>query len=221
MNHRENGKNKILMSILFAVMALTVVSVCEAKTKLVDSWKNEEAPRNKPDKIAVIAVLPDTLMREAFEIDVVKKLQKRGRNIVASSKLRGMAGGIRGQINTEAAVKALKANSVDGVIVMFYSGGGVSGTYARSDYWLRYEGSGVGYAGYNWGRPYFTDVYSVQKGPGYSDFQSSALVESSYYDLETEQPVWRIVTETKDTEHSDAAIEIGKKINSQMRKSKL
>ncbi len=217
MNHPEKGKIKFGTSILFALMALMAVSVCEARTKVVDSWRNEEAPKSKPDKIAVIAVLPDTLTREAFEIDVVKKLKKRGRNIIASSKLRGMAGGIRGQINTEAALKALRANSVDGIIVMFYSGGGVSGTYARSDYWLRYEGSGVGY---NWGRPYFTSVYSVQQGPGFTDFRTSALVESSYYDLETEQPVWRIVTETNDTEHSDAAVEIGRRINTQMRRSK-
>ena len=216
MNHTKNSKSTSL--VLMAIISLMAISTSEARTKVVDKWKNENAPKNKPEKVAVIVVLPDSLMREAVEIDVVKKLKKRGRETVPSSKIRGMAGGIRGEINTEAAVKALKAANVDGVIVMFYSGGGVSGTYARSDYWMRYEGSGVGY---NWGRPYFTSVYSVQKGPGYSDFQRSALVESSYYDIETEKPVWRIVTETTDTEHSDAAVEIAKKIKSQMRSSKL
>lgn len=210
-----------LLSIVFAAGLLSIAPGLEARTKVVDRWQNEEAKDNTPDKIAVIAVLPDGLLREAVEIDVAKKLKTSKRNVVEASKLPGLSGGIRGKIDTERAVKALQAAGVDGVIVMFYQGGGVSGTYVRSDYWLRYEGTGVGYAGYNWGQPYFTNVYSVQQGPGYSDFSQSALVESSYYDLETQEPVWRIVTETKDLEHSDAAMDIAKKINSEMKKAGL
>ncbi|HET6564199.1 MAG TPA: hypothetical protein VFG52_02200 [Xanthomonadales bacterium] len=214
-----------LPSLLAAVLAsglLVNAPAIEARTKLVDSWQNEDAKESDyPEKIAVIVVLPDGLIREAVEIDIVKKLKTKKRNVVEASKLPGLGGGIRGEINTERATKALKAAGADGVIVLFYSGGGVSGTYARSDYWLRYEGTGVGYAGYNWGTPYFTDVYSVQQGPGYSDFTRSALVESTYYDLETEEPIWRIVTETKDLEHSDAAKGIAKKIKSEMNKAGL
>lgn len=219
--NRLNSTQALLMGLMMASL-LVIAPGLEARTKLVDSWQNKEATENDyPDKIAVIAVLPDGLIREAFEIDVVKKLNTGKRNVVAASSLPGLSGGIRGEINTEAAVKALQQDGVDGVIVMFYSGGGVSGTYERSNYWLRYEGSGVGYAGYNWGQPYFTDVYSVQQGPAITDFSQSALVESSYYDLETKEPIWRIVTETKDMEHSDAAVSISKKINSAMKKADL
>lgn len=215
-----NSKNSLLAALLLAsTMALTPVA--EAKTKVVDSWENEEAADSNPQKIAVIAVLPDALVRKAVEIDVAKKLSNSKRNVVPASNLPGLSGGIRGQINTEKAVKTLLADGVDGVIVMFYTGGGTSDSYVRSDYWLRYEGTAVGYSGYNWGTPYFTDVYSVQKGPGYADFAQSALVESSYYDLKAKVPVWRIVTETKDVEHSDAAIAIAKKINSAMKKAGL
>jgi len=49
----------------------------------------------------------------------------------------------------------------------------------------------------------------------------SAYVESSYYDIETEEPIWRIVTETKDLEHADAAADIAKKIASQMKSAGL
>ena len=191
--NRFNSMQAILAGLVMTTM-LAVAPQAEARTKVVDSWQNKEAKPHDQEKIAVIAVLPDALMREAFEIDVVKKLNTKKRNVVAASKLPGMSGGIRGQVDTEAAVRVLKQAGVDGVIVMFYAGGGVSGTYERSDYWVRYEGSGIGYTGYNWGQPYFTDVYSVQQGPGYADFSQSALVESSYYNLETQEPLWRIVT---------------------------
>jgi len=213
-----NSANSLLAALLLAI-SMALSPVAEARTKVVDSWENKDAKESNPQKIAVIAVLPDALTRKAVEIDVAKKLSNKTRNVVAASNLPGLSGGIRGEINTEKAIKTLLADGVDGVIVMFYSGGGTSGTYVRSDYWLRYEGTAVGYGGYNWGQPYFTDVYSVQKGPGYADFAQSALVESSYYDLVTQEPVWRIVTETKDVEHSDAAIAIAKKINSAMKKA--
>ena len=201
---------------LFAVLALLLASTGEARTKQLDKWVNKDAPKSDPAKIAVIAVLPDGLIREAVEIAIVEVLQKKGKEVVAGSKIPGMFGGIRGKINSEKAAKALIDAGMDGVVVLFYTGGGVSGEYQRSDYWLQYEGTATGWGGYAFGTPYFTNVYTVQQGPGYSDYQRSAIVESSYYDLKTRQPVWRLVTETKDTEHSDAAKQIAKKIKSQM-----
>ena len=215
MNYRN--RNKALNLILLAALALLAVSTCEARTKVLDKWKNEEALKSDPKKIAVIAVLPDGLIREAVEIAVVDVLKEKNREIIMGSKLPGMYGGIRGKINTEKATKALLEAGMDGVIVMFYSGGGVSGEYERSDYWAEYVGTATGWGGYAWGTPYFTNVYTVHQGAGYSDFQRSALIESSYYDLANRQPMWRLVTETKDTEHSDTAKEVAKKIKSLMK----
>jgi hypothetical protein len=206
--------------LLFAATTLLLLSAC-TQTKLVDNWQTTEPVSNKPDKVAVIAVLPEALLREAFEVDVARILQDKGSPAVPSSRIPGMSGGIRGEIDVEVATGLLRQADVDGVIVMFYSGGGNTEGYARSDYWAEYLGSGLGYS---WGRPYFTgytDVYTVRKGPGWADFQTIAYVESSYYDMETEMPVWRIVTQTKDTEHADAAKEIANKIASEMRSAKL
>jgi hypothetical protein len=215
------SSRKLRVSVLTAILGLSIIATVEARTKVVDRWENEDASVERPEKVAVIVVLPDALMREAVEIDVAKRLEKRGRTVVAGSKIQGLKGGIRGTINTEAAKEALTAASIDGVVVMFYSGGGVSGTYQRADYWAKFEGSAMGWGGYGWGQPYFVNVYSIQQGPGWSDFTKSALVESSYYDLKTGQPIWRIVTETTDIEHTDAAVKIARKIASQMRSSKL
>ena len=206
--------------LLFTTTALLLLAAC-TQTKLVDNWQTTEPVTNKPDKVAVIAVLPEALLREAFEVDVARILQDKGSPAVPSSRIPGMSGGIRGEIDVEVATGLLRQADVDGVIVMFYSGGGNTEGYVRSDYWAEYLGSGMGYS---WGRPYFTgytDVYTVRKGPGWADFQTTANVESSYYDMETEMPVWRIVTQTKDTEHADAAKEIANKIASEMRSAKL
>lgn len=206
--------------VLLSLALPVLLSAC-AQTRVVDNWKTDKPVTNKPDKVAVIAVLPDALMRKAVEIDVAKILVKKGTPAVPSSNVPGMSGGIRGEIDPEVATGLLRKDNVDGVIVMFYSGGGESEGYVRSDYWLEYLGSGVGYS---WGRPYFTgmtSVYTVRQGPGYADFKTTAYVESSYYDLETELPVWRIVTFTKDVEHTDAARDIADQVASEMRSAGL
>lgn len=192
-----------------------------AQTKVVDSWHTEKPVTRKPNKVAVIAVLPEALMRKAFEIDVAKILANKGTPAIPSSNIPGFGGGIRGEIDVEVATGILRAADVDGIVVMFYSGGGHSEGYVRSDYWMQHVGSGMNYS---WGRPYFTgftDVYTVRQGPGWADVQNTAYVESSYYDMEVKEPVWRIVTFTKDTEHSDGALDIGNQVASEIRKAGL
>ncbi len=202
--------------ILLALAAPLILAAC-AQTKVVDSWKTDQPVTNKPDKVAVIAVLPEALLRKAVEIDVAKILSDKGTPAVPASELPGMSGGIRGEIDVEVATGLLRQAGVDGIVVMFYSGGGQSEGYVRSDYWAEYLGSGMGYG---WGTPYFTgmtNVYTIRQGPGWADFKTTAYVESSYYDMETEEPIWRIVTFTKDVEHTDGARDIANKVASQMR----
>jgi hypothetical protein len=205
---------------LLALAAPLILSAC-AQTSVVDSWKSDKPVTHKPDKVAVIAVLPEALMRKAVEIDVAQILADKGTPAIPSSNIPGMSGGIRGEIDAEVATGMLREAGIDGVVVMFYSGGGQSEGYVRSDYWAEYLGSGMGYS---WGRPYFTgmtNVYAIRQGPGWADFKTTAYVESSYYDLETEDPVWRIVTFTKDVEHTDGARDIANKVASQMRSAGL
>ena len=205
---------------LLAVLAALLLAGC-AQTRVVDSWTTSETVTNKPDKVAVIAVLPEALMRKAVEIDITEILVDRGSPAVASSDIPGMSGGIRGEIDVEAATGLLRQADVDGIVVLFYSGGARSEGYIRADYWAEFLGSGMTYS---WGRPYFTgftQVYAIRQGPGWADYRLSAWVESSYYDMDTEIPVWRIVTETKDLEHADAVRDIARKIASEMRSAGL
>jgi hypothetical protein len=202
--------------LLLAAIAPFLFVAC-AQTQVVDSWRTDKDVDARPEKVAVIAVLPEALMRKAVEIDVAKILADAGTPALPSSEIEGMGGGIRGEIDVEVATGLLRRAGVDGVVVMFYAGGGQSEGYVRSDYWLDYVGSG---SVYSWGRPYFmgfTDVYTVRQGPGWADVRTTAYVESSYYDMDTEQPIWRIVTFTKDTEHTDGARDIAKKIAAEMR----
>lgn len=218
MNHPK--LHRICRAALLVATLSMILGAC-AQTRVVDSWQTEKNVNARSDKIAVIAVLPEALMRKAVEIDVANYLVEKGFKTIPSSNIKGMSGGIRGEIDVEVATGMLRDAEVDGIVVMFYSGGGDSEGYVRSDYWLEYLGSGMGYS---WGRPYFTgmtSVYTVRQGPGYADFRTTAYVESSYYDMDTEEPLWRFVTFTKDVEHTDAVRDIAKEVASYMRRAGL
>ena len=57
-----------------------------AQTKLVDSWQAEEKVSRQPAKVAVIAVLPEALIRESVERDVAKILQRNLKEEQATDK---------------------------------------------------------------------------------------------------------------------------------------
>ena len=218
MSMNLSGRTGRLLALLIAAPIL--FAAC-AQTRVVDSWSTSQALGAKPDKVAVVAVLPEALPRRAVEMDVAAILAKKGTPAMASSDIPGFGGGIRGEIDVEVATGLLKKAGVDGIIAIFYTGGGPQGEYIRSDYWAEFVGTGVPY---NWATPYFTgltEVYVVHQGPGYADYKSTAYIESSFYDVDSGQPVWRIVTFTKDTEHTDAARDIANQIASEMRKAGL
>ncbi len=199
---------------LLAAMAMLIFVAACSGTQVVDQWKAEGMSVRKPNRIAVIAVLPEALMRQAIEMDIVDMMKKEGANAVAGSKLPGLSGGIRGEIDTVKAEEALKQSNVDGVVVIFYSGAMVVDEYERSDYWMQHVGSG--FTSYGWGSPSFTNVYTVRQGPGYADKNMAHYVESTYFDVAVGKPVWRIVTKSSNTEYFDTGAEIGAKIVAQM-----
>ena len=204
-------RKSISIRLVACLAMLLALSAC-VPTKVVNSWHTDQTAF-VPNKVAVVAVLPDALIRQAVEVDVAAVLAKKGTNAIASSKIPGMAGGIRGQIDAEKASAMLLEEGVDGVVVMFYTGGGRSETYVRDDYYAEYVGTGVGYG---WASPYFVDVYEITRGDDINQFTTIAYVESSYHDLRKNYAIWRIITETKDTEHADTAEAVAGKIASQM-----
>src|SRR5512134_4063815 len=82
------------------LLAAALLAGC-TQTKLVDSWQAEEKVSHKPEKVAVIAVLPEALIRESVERDVAKILADKGTPAVPSSRLPGMDDSIRAEIYTE------------------------------------------------------------------------------------------------------------------------
>ena len=194
-----------------------LLSACQT-TKVVKSWQSstQTAP---PDKVAVIVMAAEALRRMEAERAVAGHLKSAGSNAIPSSEIMGM----RGRLTKEKAVAALTAADVDGVVIVFLLGAVEGEALERSDYYLRYEGSGVAY---NWMSPHYasagyTNVYSVQEGTGYADYTMEVYLETTYIDMKSQDPVWNMVTKSQDPEYRDVAGAIASAVISQMKKADL
>jgi hypothetical protein len=189
---------------------LTAMAACST-TKVVQEWHLDTPPGVKPDKIAVVVMLPEALQRLSVERVLAEEIQGAGGNAVPSSDIRGM----RSRLTREKAETALKAAGVDAVVVVFLKGAMRGEELQRADYYLQHEASGVYY---DWISPQFTEVYSIQEGAGFYDQERHVFVESTYYDMDTEKARWTMVTDSSALEYRDTAKAISGKIVSKMKR---
>ena len=197
--------------VLMAVVLL--LSGCLKSTKVISDWEADKSEIDKRERIAVIAMMPEALQRLVVEQEVVSVLRKSGRNALVSSDIPGMAG----RLSRERAEPALKAASVDAIIVIFVTSGGKGERLERADYYAVHVGSGFYGGGYGWMTPTYTNVYTVVEGAGFYAQENYVYVEATYFDIVDDRAKWSMITRSKDIEQQDAAKGVSKKIVSIMK----
>lgn len=197
---------------LVVVAVLLVLSGC-ASTKVISEWDAGRDDINKRDRIAVVAMMPESLQRLAVEQEIVSVLRKAGRNALVSSDIPGLSG----RLVRETAEPALRAASVDAVIVVFMTSGGKGERLERSDYYSVLVGSGFYGGGYGWFAPTYGNVYTVVEGQGFYEQQNFIYVETTYFDIVEDRAKWSMITRSKDLDHNDTAKDISKQIAKKMR----
>jgi len=197
-----------------AVLAVIVLLVgCNKSTKVISEWDAGRDNIDNRERIAVVAMMPEALQRLTVEQEIVSVMRKSGRNALVSSDIPGLSG----RLTRESAEPALKAASVDAIVVVFITGGGKGERLERADYYALNVGSGFYGGGYGWFTPTYTNVYTVVEGQGFYDQETILYVESTYFDIVEDRAKWSMITRTKAGDNTDAAKEVSKKIVSKMR----
>ena len=195
-----------------ALAVLLLLSACKTTT-VISEWDAGRDNIDKRERIAVIAMMPESLQRLTVEQEMVRVMRRSGRNALVSSDIPGLSG----RLTRETAEPALKAASVDAIIVVFMTGGGKGERLERADYYAVQIGSGFYGGGYGWFQPGFTNVYTIREGAGFYDQQSYLYVETSYFDIVEDRVKWSMITRSKDLDHNDTAKDVSKKIVSKMK----
>ena len=206
----------MIRNTLRAIAVITVVLLlggCSKNIMLVSEWDAGRDNIDKRDRIAVVAMMPESLQRLTVEQEIVRVMRKAGRNALVSSDIPGMSG----RLTRETAEPALKAASVDAIIVVFLTGGGKGERLERADYYAVNVGSGFYGTGYGWFSPVYVDVYTVVEGAGFYDQQNYLYAETSYFDLVEDRVKWSMITRSENLEYNDTAKSVAKKIVSEMK----
>lgn len=203
---------RISLRALAVIAVLLLMSGCKT-TKVISEWDAGRDNIDKRERIAVVAMMPESLQRLVVEQEIVRVMRKSGRNALVSSDVPGLSG----RLSRETAEPALRAASVDAIIVVFITSGGKGERLERADYYAQMVGSGFYGSGYGYFTPGFTNVYTVREGAGFYEQENFVYVETTYFDLVEDRAKWSMITRSKDLDHNDTAKAISKKIVSKMK----
>jgi hypothetical protein len=204
---------RMTMRTLVVMTVILLLSACNKSTKVISQWDAGRDATEKRERLAVVAMMPESLQRLTVEQEIVKVLRESGRNALVSSDIPGLTG----TLTREMAEPALKAASVDAIIVVFITSGGKGERLERADYYAVNVGSGFYGGGYGWFAPTYGNVYTVVEGDGFYAQENFVYVETTYFDIVDDRAKWSMITKSKDLDHNDTAKSISKKIVSKMR----
>ncbi len=200
------------LRVLAVMVVLLLLGACQS-TKVISEWDAGRDDINKRERIAVVAMMPESLQRLAVEQEIVKVMREAGRNALVSSDIPGLSG----RLARETAEPALKAASVDAVVVVFMTSGGKGERLERADYYAVQVDSGFYSTGYGWFTPQYATVYTVVEGAGFYDQENLMYVETTYFDIVEDRAKWSMITKSKDLDHNDTAKDISRKIVKKMK----
>ncbi len=204
---------RISLRLLLVVTFTLLLSACNKSTKVISEWDAGRDSIENRERIAVVAMMPEALQRLTVEQEIVDVLRKSGRNALVSSDIPGLTG----QLSREVAEPALKAASVDAIIVVFITSVGKGERLERADYYAVQVDAGFYAGGYGYFTPHYTNVYTVVEGAGFYDQQNFVYVETSYFDIVDDRAKWSMITRSKNLEYNDTAKSIAKRIVSKMK----
>jgi len=204
---------RITLRSIAVITIVLLLSGCSKNIRVVSEWDAGRENIDKRERIAVVAMMPEALQRLAVEQEIVRVLRKAGRNALVSSDIPGMSG----RLTRETAEPALRAASVDAIIVIFLTGGGKGERLERADYYAVQVGSGFYGGGYGWFSPVYTEVYTIREGAGFYDQEKYLYAETTYFDIVDDRAKWSMITRSENLQYNDTAKTVAGRIVSKMR----
>lgn len=197
---------KLFRQLKFNTVILCAVLLLQyscASTKISQSWVEPGNTRTYND-LLIIGIGESEQTRRAYESYFVEALREKAIEAEASYKL------IKSnqKIDRDTVAKAIKGLNIDGVLVTHmvavdeetvyrpstgYAYGGAYGGYYRSGY-------------YGGMYTYYPHVYGYVNDPGYYTTHETYTLETSLYDVATEELVWTARTRTFSPESVDEVI---------------
>ena len=184
------GKSILLVSTIFLLFSC-------ANTKITQSWAEPDNKKSYNDFL-MIGIGESQQTRRAYESYFVEELIANGTEAVASYKLIKSSE----KIERDTVLKAIEGLEIDGVIITHMVAVDEETVYrsGASHSYARYGGYGRSMYGY------YPHVNSYVSSPGYYTTHETYTLETSLYDVVTEELVWTARSHTFSPESVDEVI---------------
>ena len=176
--------------ILIALISLLLASC--ASTEIANSWTNPNYSNRGLGKVLVLGVANDETKRFMFETDLASALKSNGVDATAGSTVRAL----RGQLNKDKVVDALKTMDVDNVIVTRIASYNIDTKFygGYTEVWTSGVPTMYGY---------WTTHYHETTHPDYISERTTLFLETSVFNVADGSLVWSARTKTKEPENND------------------
>ncbi len=197
---------------LTGIATLLLLSSCST-TKVMSAWEADHGETDRRERIAVVAMIPEALQRLTVEQEIVRVLRKGGRNALISSDIPGLAG----RLSRARAEPALKAASVDALVVVFFTRSGKGDRKESADYYTSEVNPDFFDRGYNWFVPQFANTNKVKRNSDFFTQKSYVYVETNYFDIIDDFSKWSMITRSKNLEYNNTSNSVAKEIVAKMK----
>lgn len=197
---------------IFVLASIFFTAACGSSTKLVSSWKNKEIASNHYEKIAVVAITPNSSGRYLIERAVADDMKSKGLKAIPTYEIfpfAGKVGELLSKSENPEAIKEriknkVKENNIDAIMII-----GVMDTQKEQRYVPDrtnnyYYPGGTGYYGvpqvvpgaaampFTYGAYYNYYAYNMSNyyTSGYYVEDVTYFLESNLYDVKKEQLLW-------------------------------
>ena len=161
------------------IFAIVLITSC-SNTKLTSVWMDQAKSGKSFNDILIIGIAKEEHNRRLFEEEFTSQLKAAGVDSEVSYKI--LPEGTK--INRDSVAAAIKGKNIDAVIVTHLVKVEEETVYRQNmDYRPTY-----GY--YNGLYNYYPHVYSTVQTPGYYSTHDVVILETSLYDVTTEELVW-------------------------------
>ena len=186
LNHKS-GKGVLLISMVLLLLSC-------ANTKITQSWAEPDNKKSYND-LLIIGLSDSEQTRRAYESYFVEELRANGSEAEASYKLIKSSE----KIERETVQKAIEGLEIDGAIITHM--------VAVDEETIYRPGTNYAYAGYGRGMyGYYPHVNSYVTSPGYYTTHETYTLETSLYDVVTEELVWTARSSSFSPESVDEVI---------------
>jgi hypothetical protein len=182
-----------MKKINWIVLALLIVSTGCGSSRITTSWKADNMPPKKYNRIMVVGLIKENerILQVNMENHFVDDLKNLGYNAVSSLQEYGPKA--FDNLTEEAALAKLKGSGVDAVITIVLLDKEKERKYVAGN--IYYSPYGYYYNRF-WG--YRTTLYRRIYEPGYYVTDTKYFWESNFYDMATEKLVYSVQTQSFD-----------------------